>query len=294
LTVEWTFYATATWVSKGEVKSIRSNEISVPVNPPIFQTLESELLVRKPKFYSMLDWSPDGRHLLGAIHSTGGDALGLMDIDNLKVTRLPIEFGPIQHARFSASGNLILVLPWRGSDSAVWFSDLHSGEERMMYGKMIDTEGKTPSYEMWSARPDGSDATKLHTFSLTEGSRMWIYDAHESDILMKSSEPLGFPRTENKVFIFNVDTKESSTVMETGGDGGGPQLLRFSPAGDNILFDDGPDYRTPGGPISIVSADGEWSETFYTRQLKFDSTYSDPTSYAVSPDGRFVAAYMEL
>lgn len=80
--------------------------------------------------------------------------------------------------------------------------------------------------------------------------------------------------------------------MEVSGDGGGPQLLRFSPSGDNILFDDGPGYRTPGGPISIVSADGAWSETLYTGQLVFDPSYSDPTSYAVSPDGRFIAAYM--
>lgn len=115
---EWTFYATATWVSEGEIKSIRSNEISVLVNPPIFQTLEPELLVRNPEFYSVLDWSPDGKYILGAIHSTGGDALGLLDIDSLKVTRLSIEFGQISDARFSASGDAILVLPWTGSGLA--------------------------------------------------------------------------------------------------------------------------------------------------------------------------------
>lgn len=73
--------------------------------------------------------------------------------------------------------------------SAVWMATQDG--ERIAYGKIVSPEEKRSAFDIWIVRPDGSDTTKLHTFSFDEENYMWIYDSYESNLLMESSESRG-------------------------------------------------------------------------------------------------------
>jgi hypothetical protein len=314
-TGNWTIYATVTWASEGEIVSIKSNEISVLVKPSVLQPMEPELLTDNPELDPLLDWSSDGRYILGVANSPEGRMLGLMDVNTLEVTRVQKEFDEIYDARFSSSGGgIVIFAAEKGHEpvqvvyyglsdnstmvvaedpsvlalnSAIWLE--RQDGDRIIYGEMVSADGKTTGYDIWTVRPDGSNNERLHRFALAEDERMWIYDSNEDKLLIKKTRPLGFPITESEIIVFDVNTKESMTVFGSGDDGGGPRIPRFSPSGDFILYDDGPGYRVPGGPINLRSMDGNLELTLLTGQ---PSLGTDPTSFVISPDGRFLIAMM--
>lgn len=315
VTGNWTIYATVTWISEGEIVSIRSNKITALVKPSVLQPMEPELLTTRPALDPLLDWSPDGRYIAGVASSPEGRVLGLMDVDTLEVTRMAEGFGHIFDARFSPSGDSIAIFAAKEGhepvqiinyglsdnsttvvaedpssltlNSALWLE--RADGDVIVYGKMVSNEGKTSGYSVWTVRPDGSDRQRLHEFALAEDERMWIHDSNGDKLLIKKTRPMGFPITGSEIIIFDINTKESMTVFESGDDGGAPRIPRFSPSGDFILFDDGPGYRVPGGPIYLRSVDGNLKMTLLTGQPDLGT---DPTSFVISPDGRFLVAMM--
>lgn len=310
---KWTFYATATWVSEGMIASISSNEVSVLVKPATFQPMEPELLTDEPGLYALLDWSPDGKYILGKAYSAGANALGLMDINTLEIKLLPERFDQLYDGRFSPSGDAIVILATKEGgqtiqvinynlsdesstvvaesesvlalNSALWLQGPDG--ERIVYGEVVRNEGKVSGYNIWTVRPDGSDGQKIQNYALTDEEYMMIFDSKEDKgLLIKRTKALGFPTVLATLLVFDVQTKESTTALETGN----IQIPRFSPAGDVIIYDWGPGYKTPGGPLGIISIDGTLKETLLTGQPDLGN---DPTSFVISPDGRYIVATMD-
>lgn len=309
----YTFYATAEWSRDGIVE-IRSDEVTVLVKPAIFSS-GTEVLAENPVIERLLDWSADGESILASYYEedeTGDirwEVLALMSTDGQTVEKIemPGTFNGFWNARFSPSGDSILIVakmlgeddtavfsysldgglltiaesrPDGHIDSAVW---LDAG--RIAYGEEFgDYEEGEAGYALWVASSDGTGIEKLYEFTWTDNMSMEVNDSKDGkSLLLARIKALGFPRLEHTLFVFDVETKESAIIPHSA-DMDNP---RFSPAGDIVLYDIGLGYRTPGGPIEIVSIDGTLRETLDTGQ-KIPG--DNPSSFVVSPDGRYVVA----
>jgi Tol biopolymer transport system component len=310
-----TFYAIARWTSDGEMVEMRSNEISVTVKPPIFGASSVDVLSENVTVERLLDWSPDGESILASYYeeNEGGETrwevLALMSPDGQTVEKFEMSetFDGIWDARFSPSGDAILMVarlsgkdntkvfnydpdggllaiaesrPDGHIDSAVWLD-----ANRIAYGEEFgDYEEGTAGYAIWTANPDGMGTEELYEFTWTENESMELHDSKDGKtLLVTRTKAVQVPIREVTLFTFNVETKESSTILHLDD----ISIPRFSPAGDIVLYDIGPGYKTPGGPIEIVSIDGTLRETLDTGQ-KIPG--DNPSSYVVSPDGRYVVA----
>jgi Tol biopolymer transport system component len=169
-------------------------------------------------------------------------------------------------------------------NSAVWLA-----EELVVYGEeLLNEEREVTGYNIWLSHTDGADVQKLYEFELDKSESMIINDSSKDGkrLLLSKTKAFEFPRIEGNLMIFDIETKSFNTILYPDY----TRIPRFSPAEDLVLYDIGQGYKTPGGPIEIIAADGTFRETLHTGQAE---SGDDPTSYVLSPDGKYIVTIVE-
>jgi hypothetical protein len=316
----FTFYGVAKWSQNDSINKVRSNNVSILVKPAIYQTSGSEVLAENVQIDRLMDLSPDGESILALdIVVDSPDVSFSMDLllfrlidpDSFETIVLPFDTKTLQFARFSPSGDKILIVgePYgqdrnqvisynladgnvtvvaasmQDSDinSAVWVKG-QKGDEIAYGEKILDADGSAVGYRIWLLQ--GTEAKVLYETEFEGDDNIVINDSDQDGkrLLVVKTRAYGFPHLDRNLTTFDIETGEFTTISQYIED-----YPRFSPAGDLVIFDDGPEYRAPGGPIRIVSVDGAFMENINTGEPELGY---DPYSFVVSPDGRYIVTLM--
>ncbi|HEX7032916.1 MAG TPA: hypothetical protein VF172_07945, partial [Nitrososphaera sp.] len=157
--------------------------------------------------------------------------------------------------------------------------------DEIAYGeKILDADGSAVGYRIWLLQ--GTEAKVLYETEFEGDDNIVINDSDQDGkrLLVVKTRAYGFPHLDRNLTTFDIETGEFTTISQYIED-----YPRFSPAGDLVIFDDGPEYRAPGGPIRIVSVDGAFMENINTGEPELGY---DPYSFVVSPDGRYIVTLM--
>jgi hypothetical protein len=333
----YTLYGSATWILNHSMYEIRSNEVTISVQPAIYQLDASDELAPDIQIDRLFDWSSDGKsilvssNILDSESSQSENVLALLspeDGKQIKRIWMPIHFEWISDAKFSPTHNdLILILGRENSEgvgglylvdlsvdkinrivanselsgisSAAWVPN-SVNKDLIVYGEETYSDFSMSGYNIWLVDTDGTKMEKLFEKSyeleaesadqIDEQPYFIINDVSNDGkmILISVSTPQNMPVLFGDLTLFDRESKQFKKIADLSD----ISLPIFSPSDELIIYDIPTGYKTPGGPLVIMSADGTWSERLRLEQIQSidEPTYDDPTSFVVSPDGRYVIA----
>jgi virginiamycin B lyase len=253
------------------------------------------------------------------------------DGKQIKRIEMPVHFEWISDAKFSPTNKDLILLLGRensenggglytldlsidsikkiadnselnGISSAAWV--LNDGNnELIVYGEETYSEFLMSRYNIWLVKTDGTKIEKLFDKSYDSG----VESANQTDprqyffindvssdgkkILVSVSIPQNMPVLSGDLTVFDLENKQFKKIADLTD----ISLPVFSPSDKLIIYDIPTGYKTPGGPVVIMTADGTWREELRIDRERSpnDSTYDDPTSFVTSPDGRYVVAKID-
>ncbi|HEX7032499.1 MAG TPA: hypothetical protein VF172_05815, partial [Nitrososphaera sp.] len=147
----FTFYGVAKWSQNDSINKVRSNNVSILVKPAIYQTSGSEVLAENVQIDRLMDLSPDGESILALdIVVDSPDVSFSMDLllfrlidpDSFETIVLPFDTKTLQFARFSPSGDKILIVgePYGQDRNQAISYNLADGNVTVVAASMQDSD----------------------------------------------------------------------------------------------------------------------------------------------------------
>lgn len=247
--------------------------------------------------------------------------LGIMDPDGHKIRPLdlPVHFRYFTDARFSPSSDNVLLIMGSAyefeNQATVFEYELQNnkldplpeiegyaimvpdkdgdGYDDIVFGKEIRDsadQDELKTLEIWLANSTGSIVEKLYEQTVDDEAGFQIEDssADGNEILITVNKKSDFPISENDLAIFDIEARKLETILSSTN----TASARFAPFSGLVLYNIGPGYKTPAGPLYIMTTDGSYREELLAGQRV--GTVDSPASYVVSPDGRYIVAAVQV
>jgi len=285
----------------------------------------SELGINGSSYLDLKDWSRDGDWILFSYQSyfppdSYIQQLAIMSPDGKEVKQLsiPMNFASINLARFSTSDS-VLVFGTPSLDIAPQLYKFNLDDQKLVQitnetiKKQITSFAITPDdnivyeqekysdgdylgYDIWLASINGTKITKLYEKSFDPKIRYsQDYDGRDhllvqdvsydgKKILVSSSNYTGVFDTRSSIGTFDIENKRFDKLFSNYG-----AVQRLSPSGNLVVYYV-QGYKTPNGPLQIVSTDDSYHEILHSgTSASWDSTIG----FVISPDGRFIVSEVE-
>lgn len=328
----WSVYDTFKWVWKNSTHELSTKPVNFTVMPALYGNKQLEEIDTKKifaqlgitdsssQYIDLLDWSKDGKLVL---FSYQGNNLGIMTPDGKNVTHLdiPDQFAYIVRARFSPSGDSVLILAGKSGGPYADLYKFNINDKKLLqitnsstseqinsfavtpngnivYGsETISSTGDYFGFDMWLASGDDMHISKLYEKSFDPSVRYsQEYDGRDhflvqdvsndgKKMLVYRTYSTGMFMTHPSIGIFDIQNKTFDPFVPTYGIN-----HRFTPAGDLIVYVMPTGDKTPGGPMEIMSTDNSYHEVLHSGE-SISGDY--PTSFVISPDGKYILSKIQ-